>query len=169
MALPLVEQLKFSRAEFVRGLAGITAQEATHRFEPLNCLSWMIGHMANQENAYWVYLAQGKRLHPELRELVGTGRPASAPPLDEMWQAWREVTAQADKYLDDVGSLTLLDHFQFRGEAFPESIGTLLMRNIYHYWYHTGEAAAVRQMLGHHDLPEFVGDLSSAPYRPPEA
>jgi len=40
------------------------------------------------------------------------------------------------------------------------------MRNIYHYWYHTGEASAVRQMLGHAKVPEFVGDLSVAPYHP---
>jgi hypothetical protein len=37
----------------------------------------------------------------------------------------------------------------------------------YHYWYHLGEALAVRQMLGHRDLPDFVGDIDSqAPYRP---
>ena len=40
------------------------------------------------------------------------------------------------------------------------------MRNIYHYWYHTGEASAVRQMLGHANLPEFVGDINQAAYRP---
>jgi hypothetical protein len=40
------------------------------------------------------------------------------------------------------------------------------MRNIYHYWYHTGEAAAVRQMLGHSDLPQFVGDINQVAYRP---
>ena len=33
----------------------------------------------------------------------------------------------------------------------------MLLRVTYHYWYHTGEAAAVRQLLGHVDLPEFVG------------
>jgi hypothetical protein len=42
----------------------------------------------------------------------------------------------------------------------------MLMRTIYHYWFHTGEAAGVRQLLGHHDLPEFVGDMEAATYRP---
>jgi len=36
----------------------------------------------------------------------------------------------------------------------------------YHYWYHTGEAHAIRDMLGHQDLPEFVGNMSEALYRP---
>ena len=31
----------------------------------------------------------------------------------------------------------------------------------YHYWFHIGEAHAVRQMLGHVDLPDFVGDMSA--------
>ena len=36
----------------------------------------------------------------------------------------------------------------------------------YHYWYHLGEAHATRQMLGHTDLPQFVGDMSEALCRP---
>ena len=47
------------------------------------------------------------------------------------------------------------------------SIGTYLLRNIYHYWYHLGEALAARQVLGHTALPDFVGDIDGlAPYRP---
>jgi hypothetical protein len=42
----------------------------------------------------------------------------------------------------------------------------MLTRNIYHYWFHTGEAHAIRQMLGHGRLPQFVGDMSTAMYRP---
>ena len=37
--------------------------------------------------------------------------------------------------------------------------------NQYHYWFHLGEAHAVCQMLGHGDLPQFVGDMSQALYR----
>lgn len=37
---------------------------------------------------------------------------------------------------------------------------------IYHYWFHTGEITAIRQILGHVDVPEFVGDIDGlAPYR----
>ena len=42
-----------------------------------------------------------------------------------------------------------------------------MQRVIYHYWYHTGENMAIRQMLGHSDLVNFVGNLDDeAPYRP---
>jgi hypothetical protein len=37
----------------------------------------------------------------------------------------------------------------------------------HHYWYHIGENMAIRQELGHRDLPEFVGDIDTeAPYLP---
>jgi hypothetical protein len=43
----------------------------------------------------------------------------------------------------------------------------MLLRMIGHYWFHTGEAHAVRQLLGHPNLPDFVGDIGrEAPYRP---
>ena len=32
----------------------------------------------------------------------------------------------------------------------------------YHYWSHIGEASAIRQMLGHPDLPQWVGDLTGS-------
>ena len=34
----------------------------------------------------------------------------------------------------------------------------------YHYWFHTGEAHAIRQQLGDGELPQFVGDMSAAMY-----
>ena len=37
--------------------------------------------------------------------------------------------------------------------------GNAVQRTIYHYWYHTGENMAIRQKLGHTDLPEFVGNI----------
>jgi hypothetical protein len=57
-------------------------------------------------------------------------------------------------------------HLLLDGKPIDESVGTMLLRVIYHYWYHTGEAAAVRQLLGHRDLPEFVGDMDAAPFQP---
>jgi len=45
--------------------------------------------------------------------------------------------------------------------------GSLLQRTIYHDWYHTGENMAIRQLLGHTRLPDFVGNSDDeAPYRP---
>jgi hypothetical protein len=163
---PLVAQLRFTRGEFQRCLAGVPAEDAVRRLEPMNCISWIIGHLANQEHGYWVAVAQGRNLAPGLNDLVGYGRPASTPPLSEMWVTWSMVTAAADEFLDTLTTDKLQTHLQWKGEPWRESIGTMLIRNMDHYWFHLGEAHAIRQMLGHQDLPQFVGDMSQAVYRP---
>jgi len=45
-----------------------------------------------------------------------------------------------------------------KGKELPANIGTMLTRVTYHYFYHIGEMQAIRQMLGHKDLPTYIGD-----------
>jgi uncharacterized damage-inducible protein DinB len=164
MVHPLVTQLWFARSEFLRCLEGVSAEDAVRRLESMNCISWIVGHLANQEHHYWLELAQDKSIAPDLNALVGYGRPASTPPWEEMWSIWRRVTAAADDYLTTITGETLSTHFVRAGKTRPEDVGKTLLRNINHYWFHTGEAHAIRQMLGHKDLPQFVGDLSKVEY-----
>jgi uncharacterized damage-inducible protein DinB len=162
----LVAQLRFARSEFVRCLEGVSEQDARQRIGPMNCISWVVGHLANQEHNYWMLKAQGKNLVPDLNERVGSGRPASAPSLEEMWAVWRVVTREADQFLDTLTAERLPTYFARLSGPRPESIGTMLLRVTYHYWFHTGEAHAIRQQLGHGELPQFVGDMTQAAYRP---
>ena len=163
MTQALVHQLRFTRSEFVRGLAHTPKSDARQRLLPMNSISWMIGHLAWQEQRYWLYRAQGKLLYPELNEQLAYGKPASTPELDEIWAIWRAVTEAADLWLD---ALTP-EKIQLPLAEGLSNTGTFLLRTTYHYWYHLGEAMAVRQMLGHPKLPDFVGDIDSkAPYLP---
>jgi hypothetical protein len=162
----LVTQLRFARSELVRCLDGVSDGDARRRLMPMNCISWMVGHLADQENRYWVIQAQGKDAAPGLNDRVGSGKPASTPPLGEMWNAWRAVTAAADVYLDTLTPALLDSHFERGGGPRPDNVGTMLLRNLYHYWFHIGEANAVRQMLGHQNVPQFVGSLVSVQYQP---
>lgn len=167
MLHPLVAQLRFTRNEFRRGLVGVTEEDAVQRFMPMNCLSWNVGHLAWQEQRYFVYFAQGKLPQPQLNELFAYGAPASFPSLQGMWVAWTAITRAADVWLSTVTPATLQSPVIIDGQPTAHRYGTLLQRVIYHYWYHTGENAAIRQLLGHTNLPEFVGDLDGeAPYRP---
>jgi len=158
---PLVTQLRFARSEFLRCLRGLSAADGEKRLSPTNSISWMIGHLANQEQFYWVICGQGRFVVPGLNDLVGTGKPAATPPLDEMWAAWQTVTTTADQFLDQLTPEQLMTHLSFDGDSLRENIGTCLLRTNYHYWFHIGEAHAVRQQLGHANLPEFVGDISA--------
>ena len=162
----LVSQLRFTRSEFRRGLEGVTDAEALQRFGAMNSISWIVGHLANQENRYWGLFAQNRDLLPELNAKVGFNQPASTPPLKEMWQAWHTATYAADAYLDTLTPAKMQTFFTSNDKKFTENIGTMLMRCIHHYWYHLGEASAIRQSLGHTDLPVFVGDMSERMYHP---
>jgi hypothetical protein len=167
MAHPLVLQLYFARKEFKRGLVGVTAEEALRRFLPMNCISWNVGHLAWQEQRYWLTHMQGLTPIPELNELVGYSRPACTPPLDEMWAAWEQVTQAAEPFLAGLTAETILQPYIYEGKATEYPVGSRMQRVLYHYWYHTGENAAIRQMLGHTNLPEFVGDIEDeAPFLP---
>ena len=162
----LVDQLHFTRSEWLRAIDGLSDEDARRRLIPMNCISWMVGHLAWQENRYWLRFAQEKNIAPHLDEIVGYGRPASTPPLKEMLEAWSAVTAESNLYLDTLSSDDLRTYYQYKGRKVSESAGTLLQRVIYHYWFHTGEVLAIRQMMGHPNLPEFVGSFSdSAHYR----
>ena len=166
MVHPLVSQLHFARAEFQRCLSGLSAEDAVRRILPMNSISWMIGHLANQEHRLWVMMAQEADVAPGLREQFGFGKPACTPPLEEMWAQWRAVTAAADTYLNSITAQTLDVQLSWQGQGrvHHERVGKLLLRNIFHYWFHLGEAHAVRQSLGHTGLPEFVGDMSAVDY-----
>jgi hypothetical protein len=166
MIHPLVDQLRFARSEFRRGLAGVSGEEAKRRFLPMNCISWNIGHLAAQEQRYWLLYAQGEMPLPEIDQAFRSGSPPSTPALDEAWTAWEAITAASDPWLDAVSDETLLSHVTRDGQLTDITFGSMLLRVIYHYWYHTGENAAIRQQLGHTDLPDFVGDIDDeAPYR----
>jgi hypothetical protein len=163
-----VLQLRFTRSEFKRALEGVTDEDARRRFMPMNCISWNIGHLAWQEQRYWLWRLQDRVLLPELNTLYCYGCPAHTPPLAEMWTAWNAVVTAADPFLDTLTTEYLLQARTFGtgDDTFRTSPGNLMQRVIYHYWYHIGENMAIRQNLGQAGLPDFVGDIDSeAPFR----
>lgn len=167
MKHPLIQQLHFARSEFKRALGSVSEGDAQRRLLPMNSISWIVGHMAWHEQRSWLTRMQGIILVPELNELAASKKPASTPPLAEMWAAWQTVTNACDPFLVTFTTEMLQMPFRIDGQPVDYSIGTVVLRVIYHYWYHTGESMAIRQMLGHQNLPEFVGEIQlHAPYQP---
>ena len=162
---PLVEQLRFTRSEFRRGLRGTTEADGARRLEPMNSIGWIVAHMAWHEQRYWLTRALQRTPRPELNEIAANGGPATTPSLKAMLGAWAEVTTAADLWLDRLVAEDL--DRSLAGTGPRRTIGSALLRVTYHYWFHTGEILAIRQVLGHRRLPEFVGNLDDeAPYRP---
>jgi hypothetical protein len=167
MAHALVDQLRFTRSEWLRGLDGISDADAVRHFGPMNCISWTVGHLGWHEHRYWLELAQGKMLFPKLNEIYAYGAPMSTPSLEEVVELWHSVTKEVDPFLNELTTEKLLIDLLREGKSVGQSIGSAIRRITYHYWYHIGEIQAIRQMLEHKNLPEYVGDIETeAPYRP---
>ena len=75
----LVQMLELSRKEFERNLEGLTDEDARKRIEPMNCISWIIAHVANQHHMFFLVWAQGRDPDPRYAR-YGYGSPASQPP-----------------------------------------------------------------------------------------
>ncbi len=161
MAHPRVEQLRFARSEWQRGLVGLTESDAARRLMPMNSISWMLGHLAWHERLCWMRRARGLRVEPVLDD-VATGKPASTPSLAEMQAVWGRVVAAADEFLDTLTTVDLERPLAHDRRTEQPNFGTQLQYITYHYWSHTGEASAVRQMLGHVDLAQYVGTMPRA-------
>ena len=167
MTHPLIDQLRFTRREWLRGLEGVPEDDAARHFGPMNCISWIVGHLAWHEQRYWLEFGQGPLLYPRLNEAYAYGAPMSTPSLAEMLDTWHVVTRAADPFLDLLTTEALQGELLRNGRAVGQTIGSALRRVTYHYWFHIGEIQAIRQMLGQAGLPEYVGDIEvEAPYRP---
>ncbi len=167
MPHPLVLQLRFTRSEFKRAASKLSEADARRRVMPMNSISWTIGHLAWQEQRYFIDFPTGEMLIPEIQEKYAYGAPHSTPPLKEMLSAWRKITKAADKWLDGLTTKDLQQMVTVNGKVTTRMYGNLLQRVIYHYWYHVGENMAVRKLLGHKGLGYFVGNIDGkAPYTP---
>src|SRR5215208_3816831 len=107
---PLVRQLRFTRSEFMRAIKRVDESDARRQIPPMNCISWNVGHLAWQEQRYFVTLGQGRTPLPEIENRFASGGPASTPALDEVLTAWQAITAAADPWLDTLTSAELLEH-----------------------------------------------------------
>jgi uncharacterized damage-inducible protein DinB len=165
---PIVLQLKFTRSEFKRGLKGLSEEDACKRLLPMNCISWNVGHLAWQEQKYILYYGKGEMPFPDIEKDFAYGAPASTPSLREILKLWQNITVSTSSWLETLTSNKLQDLvIKADGTKIQRTYGSLIQRMIYHYWYHTGENLAIRQMLGHTNLPQFVGNIDrQAPYIP---
>jgi DinB family protein len=167
MPHPLIDQFRFTRSEWLRGLDGVSEADGACHFGPMNSIGWTVGHLAWHEQRTWLTRSQNIILFPHLNELFAYGAPMSTPSFKEMLETWQTVTRAVDPFLDTLTTETLQSDLLLNGETVGQTIGSALRRVTYHYWYHIGEIQAIRQLLEHKNLPEYVGSIETeAPYRP---
>lgn len=167
MTHPLVDQFRFTRSELLRGLEGVIEEDGARHFGQMNCISWIVGHLAWHEQRTFLQRPQNIILFPQLNEVFAFGAPMSTPSLKEMLEMWHTVVKATDSYLDSLTTDILLTDLLLDGKTVGQKRGDAMRRITYHYWFHLGEILSIRQMVGGKGLPEYVGDLEAeAPYRP---
>jgi hypothetical protein len=166
VAHPVVEQLRFARSEWLRGLRGLTEADGAKHFGQMNSVGWIVGHLTWQEQRYLLHRPQGLMPRPDIQAEFATGAPMTTPSLRETLAAWRSITKQTDAVLDTLTTRKLLVDLPLDGKRTGQSQGSAIRRMTYHYWFHIGEIQAIRQMLGQKGLPIYVGAIEAkAPYR----
>ena len=149
----LVQMHYLTRKEFERNLVGLTDEDARKRIEPMNCISWIIAHVACQYQIFFVDWPQGRQTDARYQP-YGYGSPASQPPLEEALTLWQDACKGADAWLQAATSESLQDKGALTSPE-NENWGTLIVRCIFHTWCHLGEISSIRQIL-RHKPPQFV-------------
>lgn len=158
---PPLALARFALSEFERGLVGLSDDEARIRIgkangAEMNAVSWIVGHIAQ----HWLSIAAsatGERRPGGLRPFSsGPTADPTPPPLADALALLAGAAASVDWIAGaDDGRLSS------RQGSNPDAdtLGTTVMRAALHTWYHLGEIAAVRQMMGHAEIP-FVGRMA---------
>jgi hypothetical protein len=146
----IADMVMFALSEFRRGLDGLTDDEARWRAKKadgteMNAISWTVCHIAG----HWLW-------RPERLDRFTFGSSDPTPPsLREAMAILDEAIAFQKTWLAGLTREKLASKPPgFQGE----SVGTGIMRATLHTWFHTGEINAVRQLLGHKEIP-YVGVL----------
>lgn len=166
MAHPIIDQLRFTRGEWLRALDGIPEADGLIRLEPMNSIGWIVFHLAWHEQLSFLTRLQGVTPVAAATKHGVSDEPASTPPLADALRAWHAVTQATNAGLDALDTSALESWLPNTRQPRSRRVGSTVQRVIYHYWFHVGEITAIRQMLGHGEVPEFVGDIDGlAPYR----
>src|SRR5215212_8418278 len=123
MSHPLVDQFRFTRSEWLRGLQGVSEEDGACHFGPMNCISWTVGHLAWHEQRTWLTRPHNILLFPPLNELFAYGAPMCTPSFKEMLETWQSVTKAADPFLDTLTTETLQNDLLLNGELVGQTIG----------------------------------------------
>ena len=166
VAHPLVDQLRFTRAEWLRALDGVPESDGIKRLQPMNSIGWIVSHLAWHEQLSFLTRLADRTPVPAANEHGVNGEPASTPPLLLALAVWRAVVAEADPVLESLDTAALEAWLPRTRQPQTRLVGSTVQRVDYHSWFHIGEIISIRQIVGHVNVPEFVGDIDGdAPYR----
>ena len=160
-----IQLASFALMHFEYFLDSLTDAEARRRLRKedgteMNAISWIVGHVSWQWTVHALAAAPGpdERLERLLADHQGFGNRGgridpTPPPLAEV-RALLRRTREASRWVIDATDADF-DREGREGFRHPsgQNQGSLLMRAVLHTWAHGGEINAIRQMMGHSEIP----------------
>lgn len=141
--------------DFDRALEGLTAADAVKQHFDGSSFAWTYAHTTNQVDAWVNVRFQEREPHPLLsHNRFGLGVTGAADDWDAIQQGVREVRHAARSYLADRTDEDLDVVIPYLGSFKPLhgtgiSLRYAVYRAIAHHYFHLGEVASKRDLLGH--------------------
>ena len=154
--------VKNVRRELRRAIEGLNDVDMEKRVGGINSVAWIIGHLAWQEQAYWLEPRGLPLVSAQLAD-YGSGKtvPEQMDTFETLFAQWQKVTESSNDWLESLSTEDLKGHLKGRKSFEKENIGSLLMRVIGHYYLHIGQITVIRKILGY-NVPAFVGSQEGA-------
>lgn len=148
-----------------RVLRGLTEQEGSLRLGGGSAFSWTAAHLANQLDGYLNVRLQNRDPHPLIGQPVfrfgGPGKPGDWAAIQ---QGIQEVHERARPFLESLSEADMERSVPYQGSLAPlQERGSVtvrysLARIVLHHYYHIGEIATKRVLLGH-EVGDYPGML----------
>lgn len=153
--LLVVRLLLDAREEFLRVAEAVPNPGRGGAIGRLNPGSFIVAHIASQDDRVWNVAAQGFDADAWLVEAnAGHGAPRSAPDYAQALAALRRTFARSTPFLERLTHEDLERAVASASGSTPpgRTIAAQLARSIGHTWAHAGELSALASLVGAPDL-----------------
>jgi len=165
---PLTLLMYRSWADIDRAVEGLTAKEATARYEGGSSIAWTFGHVACTLDSWINSRFQGLSPHPVIsRPAFRSGGSGEVDDWPAVQAAVREVRDASRRFLDadpppDLDRMIAYDGSIEDLRPIGLSLRYTLMRISAHHFVHVGEIVTIRSQRGHAvgEFPDWGRDLA---------
>jgi hypothetical protein len=157
MAQLITRILLAARTDLLRAVDDLDDTHGALRLGGLNEAAWMVAHLAEQEQRYWLSAFREPPLAPELAA-YRRGRPDEVMPLSRAIDTWLAVASVTEPLLLGLKETELARPAPDPSVGPSEHVGVMCLRVFGHYYLHIGQLTAVRRWVGL-PVPAFVGRL----------
>ena len=148
----LAEGFRVSTNLYLKALYDLPPETFVARIEGLaNPIVWIAGHLVHFRSRLAFVIGAPDRAVP-WTGLFATGsqpmEPSQYPPIDEIVQAWRDVSADIDARFEELTGEELVGPPPVRVATPDGTLRGAIALFAFHDAYHIGQVALIRKVLG---------------------